>query len=272
MAPIVGMQYGRRACETRDVTAGQDRLDPAVSPFDVKRPVMIHRWERLTFLHWRFDADVVQRALPAGLRVETYDGAAWVGLVPFFIRVRPPHTPWIPWAGQFCETNVRTYVVDGEGRSGIWFFSLDAERFGAVLAARSTYRLPYFWSEMRIDEDGDRIEYTSLRRAPAPAGVASRVSVLRGEPFEPASLTLFDHFLTARWVVFSASGRRYGYALAWHPPWRLHRAVALEVDDHLVEAAGLPQPQDEPLVHYSPGVEVRVSRPHRTRPVGRDST
>jgi hypothetical protein len=37
--------------------------------------------------------------------------------------------------------------------------------------------------------------------------------------------------------------------------------VAEVVDDRLVRAAGLPQPAEAPLVHYSPGVDVRIGRP-----------
>src|ERR687889_214343 len=75
----------------------------------------------------------VQALLPHGLTVEPYDGSAWVGLVPFRIEVRAPHLPAVPWASRFPETNVRTYVTDSTGRSGIWFFSLDAARLGVLL-------------------------------------------------------------------------------------------------------------------------------------------
>lgn len=241
----------------------------AVCPHEVRLPVMTQRWERLTFLHWRYDADVVQRTLPTGLQVETYDGAAWVGLVPFYIRVSLPHTPSLPWASRFCETNVRTYVRDGEGRSGIWFFSLDAARLGAVLAARSTYRLPYFWSDLRLKEAGARIAYVGARRWPGPAGTSSRVAISRGEAFDAEELTGLDHFLTARWVVFSRWGERYMFARAEHPPWPLHRGEVLELDDQLVTAAGLPAPLGQPLVHYSPGVDVRIGPPERTRGLGK---
>jgi hypothetical protein len=59
-------------------------------PFTVDRPIMRQRWERLTFVHWAFEPAAVQRLLPDGLRVDTYDGAAWVSLVPFFMRVATP--------------------------------------------------------------------------------------------------------------------------------------------------------------------------------------
>jgi uncharacterized protein YqjF (DUF2071 family) len=34
----------------------------------------------------------------------------------------------------------------------------------------------------------------------------------------------------------------------------------------LVEAAGYPEPDGEPLVHYSPGVEVRIGLPRTVGP------
>jgi uncharacterized protein YqjF (DUF2071 family) len=231
-------------------------------PFTIDRPIMRQRWERLTFLHWRFEAAEVQRLLPAGLEVETYDGAAWVGLVPFYMRVGTPGGRRVPWVSNFCETNVRTYVRDRAGRSGIWFLSLDAARLGAVIIARSTpYRLPYFWSSMRLGERGDEIAYLSRRRWPGPRSAASRVRVAIGPPIAPADVTELEHFLTARWTLFSFAGRRPVSARACHQPWPLHRAQALIVDDHLLAAAGLRAPEGEPLVHYSHGVDVAIGRP-----------
>jgi uncharacterized protein YqjF (DUF2071 family) len=233
----------------------------AVCPFTIERPVMMHRWDRLTFLHWSFPPAVVQRLLPAGLEVEPVDGRAWVGLVPFFMKVSTPRTRPVLWLTEFCETNVRTYVRDAAGRSGIWFFSLDAARLGAVVVARTTYRLPYFWARMALAESPGRIEYSCGRRWPGPRGARSHQVIEIGEPFAPAELTAFDHFLTARWILFSVHGGRRRFARAWHEPWVLHHATASVCDDELLAAAGLPQPNDEPIVHYSPGVDVRIGRP-----------
>src|ERR1043165_4854691 len=122
-------------------------------PLEGRAPIMMRRWDTLTFLHWPYDPDAVARLLPPALTLETFEDSAWVGLIPFNMRVSLPHTPSVPWASRFCETNVRTYVRDRHGRSGIWFFSLDAARLGAVLAARSTFRLPYMWSQMEVQSD-----------------------------------------------------------------------------------------------------------------------
>jgi hypothetical protein len=233
--------------------------EPGTCPYTVDQPIMRQRWERLTFLHWAFEPDAVQRLLPAGLTAETWDGAAWVGLVPFYMRVSFPDGRLVPWASNFCETNVRTYVRDDAGRSGIWFFSLDAARLGAVAVARATpYRLPYFWSSMRLSQRGDELAYLARRHWPA---ASSRVRVNVGEPIPPGEVTAFEHFLTARWLLFSASHNRV--ARAFHTPWPLHRATARLVDDQLITAAGLPAPAAAPLVHYSPGVDVAIGRPEK---------
>jgi uncharacterized protein YqjF (DUF2071 family) len=232
-------------------------------PYPVDRPVMMQRWERLTFLHWPFEPKLVQDLLPGGLRAETFGGTAWVGLVPFFMRAGTAGGHRAPWASNFCETNVRTYVRDRDGQPGIWFFSLEAARLGAVATARAGFRLPYFWSAMRLSERGSQVAYTCRRRSPG--ACTSRVRVRVGAAYQPGEASERDHFLTARWMLFSVAGARYRFARACHEPWPLYHADAEVVDDQLVRAAGLPQPEGPPLVHYSPGVNVRIGWPEKYR-------
>jgi uncharacterized protein YqjF (DUF2071 family) len=255
---------------------------PTTGPLDgvcrapVTTAAMIMDWDELTFLHWRYPPEAVQRVLPEGLEVEPFDGSAWVGLVPFFLGVALPHTSPMPWMSQFAETNVRTYVRGRNGEVGVWFFSLDAARLGAVLTARSWYRLPYFWSHMRLhriprptqaapardgaDESGAILSYECRRRWPGPLAT-SRVAVEVGERFDPSELHELDHFLTARWALFSAPRKGISFARAEHAPWPLHRARVLHLDDELVPASGLAPPQGDPIVHWSPRLEVRVGWP-----------
>ncbi|MHB1535523.1 MAG: YqjF family protein [Acidimicrobiales bacterium] len=239
----------------------RQRADPASCPYRIERPVMRHRWERLTFLHWPFDPAAVQRLLPDGLEVETAEGAAWVGLVPFFMKVAAPFGPPIPWAGSFCETNVRTYARDRHGHSGVWFLSLDAARLAPVLTARVTFRLPYFWSLMQLQDTQSAVTYDCRRRWPG-AGPRSHCVIEIGAPFLREELVALDHFLTARWILFSSSRRGLRFTRASHTAWPLQRASVLECDDELVAASGLPKPNGLPLAHYSPGVSVRIGAPH----------
>ena len=246
------------------VVATSDEVSPGSCPFRIDHPVMRQRWERLTFLHWRFEPEEVARLLPAGLEPDLFDGAAWVGLVPFFMHVATAGGRMAPWASRFPETNVRTYVRNADGVTGIWFFSLDAARLGAVAVARTTYGLPYFWSSMVVDGAENEISYACQRRLPGPAA-SSRTSVVIGDRISADELDERDHFLTARWVLFSVAGSRRRLARACHEPWPLHRAEAATVDDGLLRAAGLPATVGAPLVLYSPGVDVAIGRPERCR-------
>lgn len=237
----------------------------ATCPFEVERATMIHRWDLLTFIHWAYEPEQVQRLLPEGLTVDTYDGKAWVGLVPFKMQVRLPWGPALPWLSNFPETNVRTYVTAPDGTRGVWFMSLEAARLAAVATARTTYRLPYFWAKMTLDHREEVYRYETARRWPGPRGVASVVQVRVGEQYAPEQLGAFDHFLTALWRLYSAKRNGLRYARVQHDPWPLHRAELLELDDSLMEAAGLPAPTGEPVVHWSPGTEVRIGFPHGLR-------
>lgn len=245
--------------------------DTHPSRFDaepVRRAVMVHRWRNLTFLHWRYDPAVVQALLPPGYRVETFDGSAWVALVPFEMVFRPSFVPALPWVSTFPETNVRTYVTAPDGTTGVWFLSLEASRLHAVVGARTTYGLPYFWSAMSVGTAGPVVTYRSRRRWPGPRGAASEVAVEVGAPYAPGEPSEHELWLTARFRLFTVfdGGRRA--APASHAPWNLHHVRVLHLRSDLLEAAGLPSPVGEALAHWSPGVEVRIGLPHRVVPAG----
>ncbi|MGY9074537.1 MAG: YqjF family protein [Acidimicrobiales bacterium] len=239
---------------------------PRSGPDRVRRSVMRQRWERLTMLHWRYPAEAVQSLLPEGLTVDTFDGDAWVGLVPFFMRTSLPGTPYVPWLSNFPETNVRTYVRGAKGNA-VWFCSLDVTRLAAVVAARVSYSLPYCWSHMEIDgptapADSDTIFYRSDRRWPQPRRAHTEVAIQIGRQRTDEEFTDLDNFLTGRWALYSASySGRLRHAKVWHEPWVFHEAQCTIWSDELVVAAGLNSPVGPPVVHYSPGVDVRIAIP-----------
>ncbi|MGW4475393.1 YqjF family protein [Nonomuraea sp. NPDC004354] len=225
----------------------------------VAYPVMYHHWSTMTFLHWRYPPAVVRPLVPDGLTVETFDGAAWVGLTPFLMEgVRTPGLPALPWLSRFPETNLRTYVRDERGRGGIWFLSLDAGRLPAVLGGRAGYGLPYFWSDMSVRADEARVRYRCRRQWPEPSGARCDVDVAPGTELAEHERDALAHFLTARFRLFTLIANRVAAAQVEHPPWPLRSAHLVRLEQDLVEAAGLPAPDHSPLVHASPGVPVRV--------------
>lgn len=218
---------------------------------------MLQRWRWLTFLHWRYEADLIRGLLPPQLELDTCDGAAWIGLTPFLLTgLRLPRGPSLPRLSQFPETNVRTYVRGPKGEPGIWFFTLEAARLAAVLGARALYCLPYRWAAMRISRSDRIVEYESRRKWPF--GVArSSIAVQFGDSLPPGD---FDNFLTARYRLYAICRRRLAFANIEHPPWPLHSARLIRLEQSLIEGSGVPPPRGSPVVHFSPDLHVRIGR------------
>ncbi len=174
------------------------------APRPVGRTVFTQTWADLSFLHWAVEPERIRRYLPPDVRPDVIDGVSYVGLVPFRMRgIGAWGSPGLPYFGSFLETNVRLYSVDGQGRRGVVFVSLDAARLAPVLAARWGPGLPYLWSRMSCRRQGDLIEYRCRRRWPGPRGATSRIQVRIGDPIEPNPL---EHFLSARWGLHLSTG------------------------------------------------------------------
>lgn len=221
---------------------------------------MRQSWRDLAFLHWAVDPDTVVRFMPPGVRPDVLDGVTYVGLIPFrMVGAGFAHGPAVPWAGTFLETNVRLYSVDGTGRRGIVFRSLDADRAAVVAGARAVFGLPYRWASMRYRAEGDRRTY-AMRTRWRGVEATSRIGVRVGAPVARDPLA---DFLTARWGLHVAHLGRTWFVPNEHPPWPLRSAELLHLDDGLVNAAGLgdlaANPPDH--LHFSDGVPVRFGLP-----------
>ncbi len=216
-------------------------------------------WNELLFAHWPVEPAQLLPTLPPGLRLDGYNGQAWVGVVPFRLSgLRPRWLPPLPGLSTFPELNVRTYVrgPDGE-KPGVWFYSLDAANPLAVWAARRWFRLPYFRARMRLERAGDWLHYTSQRTHPGapPARFEGRYRPT-GPVFE-ASLGSLESFLTDRYCLYAASrgGRLYRLEID-HVPWPLQPAEAELRLDGLVAAHGIRLPDVPPLLHFSRRLEM----------------
>lgn len=221
-------------------------------------------WDDLLFEHWRVDSALLRPLIPAGLELETWDGAAWLGVVPFQMTgVRARITPPLPWLSDFPELNVRTYVRAG-GKPGVWFFSLDADQPVAVATARRLFHLNYQWAEMSCERAGEAVAYRSRRRN-APDGQAEyRANYWPLEkPVDTARGTLGD-FLVNRYCLYAADeeGRLYRGEIH-HAPWPLVEAAAEVTVDTMTRPLGFDLPDREPLRWFSRHLEVVAWAPER---------
>ncbi len=223
---------------------------------------MYQRWESLLFLHWRFDAAVIQATLPPGLWVDTFDGAGWLGVVPFQMRgVRPRGLPAVPGLSNFPELNLRTYVVDATGRPGVWFYSLDTPQRIANWIARTFFHLNYRRARFEVTQKGRQVRYRSQLKEAAGWGAVQCYEWTRsGRPFhaEPGSL---EFFLVERYRLFAYDAKR-GRLLTGqvhHEPYPIESVELGQYSGALFESSGLTIPAGPP-VHAiaSAGVDVGV--------------
>jgi hypothetical protein len=220
---------------------------------------MTQRWNDLLFAHWPVPAADIAPLIPQGLAVDTFDGSAWVGVVPFWMdQIHTRGLPAIPGANRFPELNLRTYVREPHSNmSGVYFFSLDAGNPLAVAAARTVYKLPYYWSKMSIEHIGDReFLYSSERRfAKNPARLRVRYRSL-GQAADKQGL---EQFLTERYALYTADkGGALFKGNIHHLPWPLERAEAEFEINELPTAHGITLPDTAPLLHYSRELVVYV--------------
>jgi uncharacterized protein len=231
-----------------------EMLDGSQSPKVL--PLMLQRWHEIAFFHWSAEPTLVQRRLPHGLTVDIFNGQAWISLTPFLLSgLRPPLCPR-SLGLTFPEMNLRTYVRGPSG-PGIWFFSLDAARLYAVLGARATFGLPYFWAKMAIATNSTENFYSSNRSSGARATIRIAKEAQISEQSE------LDTFLTARFRLYSIYARKLMTAQVQHPPWQLNRIRTVEFEENVRRTMDVEFPSRDFLGHWSPGVDTRIGFPRR---------
>ncbi|MCP4834101.1 MAG: DUF2071 domain-containing protein [Phycisphaera sp.] len=226
-------------------------------PLPARTPAVHMTWADIAFAHWRVPVDTMRRLVPAELEVDTHDGDAWVGLIPFKMqdcafRGVPP----LPGLGNFLECNVRTYVRH-RGIPGVWFFSLDAESRLGVIGGRVMWGLNYRLARFQRSMVGDTIRYGLDRNKGDGSG---RLDWTPGEPLPPHDAGSIEHFLVERYHLYAMRRGRLIRGRVDHEPWPLRTATAGAVDTGLVRAAGL-EVEDAPIMHCSDGVLVRGFSP-----------
>jgi uncharacterized protein len=224
---------------------------------------MAQSWHNLLFAHWEVDAAELRPHVPANLRIDTFEGKAWLGVVPFRMSgVRLRWTPPLLWLSAFPELNVRTYVTL-QDKPGVWFFSLDAANGVAVAAARLSFHLPYFRARMTCSEVDGWIQYRS-ERVHSGAPLASFEARYRptGKCFAAQPGTL-AHFLTERYCLYAAAGERIYRGEIHHPAWQLQSAEAQFTKNSMAETAGLALTAEMPLLHFAKRQDMVAWAPHR---------
>ena len=219
--------------------------------------LMTMSWVNLLAAHWPVAPKELEDRIPRGLRLDTWEGDAWISVVPFeMANVLPRGLTWWPRPMRFPELNVRTYVTANGEKPGVWFFNLEAASRLAVWGARNFFHLPYFNARMSVDIDGECVDFESIRthRQARPAKFVA--SYEPTGPAQTAQPDTFDQWIMERYCLYAANASKLYRCDVQHPPWPLRPASAdIEVNT-LFEAIDLELPNEPRCAHYARGIDV----------------
>lgn len=212
--------------------------------------MMTEEWHHTLFAHWPVPASELRNHIPPELEIDTFDGLAWIGIVPFKVKkMRGRFTPAVPFLSSYIEVNLRTYVKYG-GRAGVYFFSLDANHLLAVTGAKLIFGLPY--KQARIDFSvNDKIKIDSAR-VPA-AGSSAKFSTI----YQPVTDVFFaeegalEYWLTERYCLWTRRGSRLFRGDIHHTKWELQKARAEIFQEELIPFVSQKYLRGEPILHYN---------------------
>ena len=215
-------------------------------------------WLDLAFAHWRIDFDALRPLIPAALDIDTFDGEAWIGIVPFRMEnVMRRGLPNLPGISAFPELNLRTYVTRN-GKPGVWFFSLDASNALAVWAARRFFHLPYQNAKIDFAQTDDTYSFRSFR----PNQPLAATFKARYRPTSPAYYSqagTLEHWLTERYCLYAQSPDQILYCgEVHHDPWPLQAAEMEIQQNDLLTPHGLSISGPPETLHFSKAIHVAV--------------
>lgn len=250
----------------------QIRTSHKPRPLPSGRWVMTQRLNDLLFAHWPMKPSALAPLLPEGLQIDTCQGSAWLGVVPFWMdRIKLRGLPAIPGARRFPEINLRTYVRDPQnGMPGVYFLSIDANNIFGSMAARLLYNLPCHWAQMRHEQRSERefAFYSRRRFSRQPVVFNARYRGLgptrKLVENRPGSL---EFFLTERYCLFTRDrDGELARASIHHIPGPLEEAEAEIERNDLPAALGLRVPKTAPVLHYSRRMALYVWQLERLQP------
>ena len=221
--------------------------------------VMTQAWNELLFAHWPLKPERLRSLIPSVLTLDTFEGEAWIGVVPFHMtQVHPRSVPSFPWLSQFPELNVRTYV-SFQGVPGVYFFSLDAANPVAVALARKVFHLPYFNATMRSQRMIDTIDYHSYRTHRGAPSAEFRALYRPIAPVFYAQPGSLEHWFTERYYLYTVAGKNVVYrGDIHHGRWPLQQAELEVMSNTMASSHGIQLPDTAPLLHYASLQEVLI--------------
>ena len=224
--------------------------------------IMYQAWKDLLFIHWEIEVDEIKHLIPKGLEIDTFNGKAWIAVVPFMMRdVKPRYTFPVPGLSYFLELNVRTYVKLNN-KAGVFFLSLEASNPIAVKIARKLFYLPYMDANMSANKKNGYFNYYSNRTHKNEPKAEFEVKYKPISDIISYTPDSIESWLTERYCLYSVNQKGQIYiGEIHHKKWNLQEAECQIITNTMTLCHGIKTPKTQPLLHYSKNIEVVVWYP-----------
>jgi hypothetical protein len=223
-----------------------DKTDHRPWSLPTKRWQFYQEWNQTIFLHYEVELEVLKAFVPKELKIDLYDGKAWISFVAFNMEnVRPNYLPAFSPISNFHEINIRTYVTSNN-KTGVYFLSIEAGNKISSYLAKTLSGLPYRYSNMERNENQFVSKNNTFKDH-------FNCSYTIGESVN--SKTELDLWLTERYALFQDVAHSINEFEIHHIPWSIHELSIDHIEinyprfNHLI--VGIPH-----KIHYSPGVQV----------------
>lgn len=226
----------------------------------MKKPwIMTQEWHHVLFLHWAIEPHLVEAHIPPELDLDVYGRHAWVSVVLFKAKkTRPRFMPPVPVAGTYLELNVRTYVKY-KGKSGVFFFSLDADSPLAVKTAATGNFLPYRRAEMAFKKHGETWKFKSRRIHENSPPEALDLSYRKIS--SPLAKGPLENWLTERYCLWTKPNDQLFRVDIQHSPWQLSYVKGSVYHNTMAGFLPVALQQEQAITHYSGRKKVRFYPP-----------
>jgi uncharacterized protein YqjF (DUF2071 family) len=214
-------------------------------PLPNKKWKFYQQWQNVVFLHWKVDLAVLRKWVHQDIEIDTFEGQAYVSIVAFSMdKVRMRYLPSFKPLSFFHEVNTRTYVKHN-GKTGVYFLSIEAGKKLSAYLARSLSKTPYRYSPM--SRKGNHFKSTNKLK-----GDRLILEFSVGEKITEKSK--LDLWLTERYALIQDYQNKVQVFDIHHIEWPIHE---VKVDNLEFDYSRFNLIKGSPdSVHYSTGVEV----------------
>jgi uncharacterized protein YqjF (DUF2071 family) len=237
------------------------QIDKLLHPHVTLPWVLFMTWRDLLFASWRVPPEIVRAKVPPELDLDTFDGSAWVTLVPMHVTgMHYRDVPPIPGMVTLRELNFRTYVKRN-GKGGVYFLSIECPAIVSDWMALHLFKVPYLKAQIVMANDGVTYHYASERtQSDMPPAAFFGTFSPSGETASPAPGSL-ESFLVERFCLFFVKDGKVYRGDIHHEAWKLQSAELNIGYNTIAKAAGFDLAEKPDHIAFSPATDTLVWLP-----------